>query len=81
MRDFMRSMSAILFVVICFAVLPLQAQPLIAGGAATGTATIAKINPANVLVDDFQGWGVSPMLSAAIPIGMNTRTLSSIASS
>ncbi|HXC35631.1 MAG TPA: glycoside hydrolase [Candidatus Acidoferrales bacterium] len=55
----MRSISAILFAFFCFAALLLQAQPLFAGGAATAATTVAKINPANILVDNFQGWGVS----------------------
>ncbi|HEV2330652.1 MAG TPA: glycoside hydrolase [Verrucomicrobiae bacterium] len=50
----MRSISAILFAFSCFA-LPLRAQWLAAGGG----AIVAKINPANILVDNFQGWGVS----------------------
>src|ERR1700739_1760334 len=46
----MRLMLAVLFAVFCFIVVPVRGQP---------ADFVAKINPANVLVDDFQGWGVS----------------------
>ena len=36
--------------VLCFAILPLRAQP---------DGRVAKIDPANVLVPNFQGWGIS----------------------
>jgi O-glycosyl hydrolase len=46
---------AILFAFFCFAVLPMWAQSLPASRA----PAVANIDPAKILVNDFQGWGVS----------------------
>jgi O-glycosyl hydrolase len=60
---------AILFAVFCFAVLSLRAQPLPASSA----AAVAKISPAKILVDDFQGWGVSLCWWANVVGGYSNR--------
>jgi len=58
MHKLMRSTIAILFCALCFASVPFEAQSLSASGDASA-ATPAKIDPAKILVGDFQGWGVS----------------------
>jgi O-glycosyl hydrolase len=60
---------AILFAVFCFAVLSLRAQPLPASSA----AAVAKISPDKILVDDFQGWGVSLCWWANVVGGYSNR--------
>ena len=61
------------FAFLCFAIFPFRAQQLIAGGAATGAVTVAKINPDKILVDDFQGWGVSLCWWANVVGGYSNR--------
>jgi O-glycosyl hydrolase len=64
----MRSMPAILFAVLFCT--PFRPQSLFASGAAT---TVAKINPANILIDNFQGWGVSLCWWANVVGGYSNR--------
>ena len=61
----MRLMSVI--AAVCFIVLSLQAET------PGGEATVAKIDPANVLVDDFQGWGISLCWWAKVVGGYTNR--------
>lgn len=60
------------FAVCCFAILPLGARSPSANGAATAV-TVAKIDPAKILVDDFQGWGVSLCWWANVVGGYSNR--------
>jgi O-glycosyl hydrolase len=60
----MRLPPVIFFTVLCLAVLPLRAQR---------SETVARINPANVLVNEFQGWGVSLCWWANVVGGYSNR--------
>ena len=57
-------MPAVLFAVVCFATVPVRGQT---------PDFEAKINPANVLVNDFQGWGVSLCWWANVVGGYSNR--------
>ncbi|HEV2318337.1 MAG TPA: hypothetical protein VGV18_01200, partial [Verrucomicrobiae bacterium] len=64
MRELMRLPFVIFVAVFCLGALSLRAQR---------SDTIAKINPANVLVNDFQGWGVSLCWWANVVGGYSNR--------
>jgi O-glycosyl hydrolase len=55
------------FALFCLAALSLHAQPL------TATSIVAKISPDKILVEDFQGWGVSLCWWANVVGGYSNR--------
>lgn len=69
MHKHMRLTRAIFFAILCFAATLLRAQPAVANGAAIP----AKIDPANILVNNFQGWGVSLCWWANVVGGYSNR--------
>ena len=64
MHKLMRLLLAVLFAVFCFTLIPVRGQ---------SRDYAAKIDPSNVLVDDFQGWGVSLCWWANVVGGYSNR--------
>ena len=64
MHKLMRLMLVVLLAVFCFTFVPVRGQ---------SQDFVAKINPANILVNDFQGWGVSLCWWANVVGGYSNR--------